>query len=84
MGLFMNLSPLVLPLEWVFVNIRWIISLGGKNSSIFRHYLMILNLIHLVVLGLLQINNIYLFAALRLCQGIVVGNYMILIPTYIN
>lgn len=45
---------------------------------------MILNLIHLVVLGLLQINNIYLFAALRLCQGIVVGNYMILIPTYIN
>jgi len=49
-----------------------------------RQYLTILNIVNLIVLSLLQINNIYNFASIRLFQGIIVGNYMILIPTYIN
>lgn len=47
-------------------------------------YLVILNVINLIVTGCLQIGNIYTLFIFRILQGVLVGNFMSLVPTYIG
>lgn len=43
-----------------------------------------LNICNLVVTGILQIPNIYVLFVFRFLQGVLVGNYMSLIPEFIG
>jgi hypothetical protein len=43
-----------------------------------------LNLINLAVTGLLQVGDIGTLFAFRFLQGVLVGNFMTLVPTYIG
>lgn len=38
----------------------------------------------LIIEGIIQIENLYVFLVCRLLQGIFIGNYMALVPIYIN
>jgi SP family facilitated glucose/fructose transporter-like MFS transporter 5 len=46
--------------------------------------LIILNLINLVVTGLLQVGDVETLYIFRFMQGVLVGNFMTLIPVYIG
>jgi len=43
-----------------------------------------MNLIALIIEGIIQIPNVYVLLICRLIQGILVGNYLAIIPIYIN
>ena len=45
---------------------------------------MALNLINLGVTGAIQSGDVITLYIFRILQGVLVGNYMTLIPTYIN
>lgn len=49
-----------------------------------RTYLFALNLLNLVVTGALQTGDVATLYIFRICQGILVGNFMTLIPSYIS
>ncbi len=49
-----------------------------------RNYLILLNVVNVIVTGVLQVPNIYVLFIFRLFQGVLVGNYMTLIPEYIG
>lgn len=38
----------------------------------------------MIIAGVVQINNIYVLLACRIMMGFLVGNYMAIIPIYIN
>ena len=48
-----------------------------------RSYLIGLNLVNLLVTGLIQTGNVYTLYIFRMMQGVLVGNFMTLIPAYI-
>jgi MFS family permease len=46
--------------------------------------LLLFNALAIIICGVLQINNLYLLFGCRFFQGVVVGNYMGIIPIYIK
>ena len=52
-------------------------------SFVHRSYLIGLNLVNLLVTGLIQTGNVYTLYIFRIMQGVLVGNFMTLIPIYI-
>ena len=49
-----------------------------------RTYLIILNVLNLIITGALQAGNVYILFIFRFLQGVLVGNFMTLVPTYIS
>ena len=45
---------------------------------------MFINLMAFVVEGVIQVTNVYVFLGCRIVQGFFIGNYMALVPIYIN
>lgn len=45
---------------------------------------MLLNVLNLLITGALQIGDVYTLYIFRLLQGLLVGNFMTLVPTYIS
>lgn len=45
---------------------------------------MAINLLAFIIEGVIQITNVYVFLGCRVLQGFFVGNYMALVPIYIN
>ena len=46
--------------------------------------MLFINALALIVVGIIQINNIYVFLACRFLQGVFVGCYMAITPIYID
>lgn len=49
-----------------------------------RQFVLFINLLALIVVGVIQINNIYVLLVCRFFQGVFVGNYMAITPIYID
>lgn len=54
------------------------------NNIICRTFLIILNVLNLAFTAALQAGDVYTLFVFRLLQGVLVGNFMTLIPTYIS
>ncbi len=52
--------------------------------DLFRTYLVLLNLINLAVTAVLQVGDVETLYIFRFLQGVLVGNFMTLVPTYIG
>lgn len=45
---------------------------------------MIFNLLAIIIEGIIQFTNVYVFFVCRLIQGFIIGNNMTVVPLYIN
>jgi MFS family permease len=54
------------------------------RSGLFRQFILFINLLALIIEGVIQVPNIWVLLTCRIFQGIFVGNYMAIVPIYIN
>ena len=49
-----------------------------------RQFILFINLCAIIIEGIIQIKSPYVFLACRILQGFFIGNYMAIVPIYIN
>jgi MFS family permease len=54
------------------------------NYILYRNFILVINLCALAVELIIQYQNIYCLLVCRIFQGVFIGNFMALVPVYIN